>query len=60
VLITYVGVFFEMITTDMRRTPPQTIQELIDLNYTFYAMPDERDVSKPDPKVLEWTKNYKG
>lgn len=44
----------------MHRHPPQTPQEMIDLNYTFYTLPDASNPTNPDPTIVEWTKNFKG
>jgi hypothetical protein len=32
----YQGVLFEMITTDMRKTAPSSMKELLEQNYTIY------------------------
>jgi hypothetical protein len=32
----YQGVLFEMITTDMRKESPNTMEELLQKNYTIY------------------------
>ena len=54
------GVFFEMITTDMRRHPPETLEELIKLNYTIYTMPKFAFGNEPSEFAVELFQNYKG
>lgn len=48
-----------MIASDMRRHPPETPNEMIHLNYTFYTIPAFPGSTEPNPMVLGWTRNYK-
>lgn len=54
------GVFFEMITTEMHRRPPQTTNEMIDLNYTIYVAPASMSATENEPSsfVMDWLRNY--
>ena len=47
-----------MITTDMRKYAPQTVEEMIHANYTLYILPDAEDLTKPSQYVIPWLKNY--
>jgi hypothetical protein len=42
----YQGVFYEMLTHDLRRPQPETIAELFDQNYTLFMVPNVTEVLK--------------
>jgi hypothetical protein len=54
------GVFFEMITTDMRRHPPETLDELIKLDYTLYTIPKGLFGDEPFDFAVRMLQNFKG
>lgn len=49
-----------MITTEMHRRPPQTTNEMIDLNYTIYVAPASMSATENEPSsfVMDWLRNY--
>ena len=48
-----------MMTTDMHKHAPQTPNEMIDLNYTFYLPSDTPFTTEINPKITSFIKNYK-
>lgn len=48
-----------MITSEMRKHAPQTIEELVQQKYTLYIPPDYLDLTKPNSLVVSSMKNYK-
>ena len=49
-----------MITTDMRRHPPQTLEELIELDYTLYTIPKDPYRDEPFDFAVQMLQNFKG
>lgn len=54
----YQGVFFEMITTDIKKRTPQTLEEIIALNYTIYTIPKHRESTEAADYVIEIFRSY--
>ena len=49
-----------MITTDMRKHPPELLEELVELKYEIYTLPKNFFSSEPFDYALELFQNYKG
>ena len=49
-----------MITTDMRKHPPETLEELIELDYEIFTVPKTLFSPEPFNNAVELFKNYKG
>ena len=48
-----------MITADMRRHPPQTLEALIEQNYTIFTIPKYALSDVPFDFAVEMLQNYK-
>ena len=49
-----------MITTYMRKHPPETLEELIKLNYVIYTFPKKLFSVEPFDFAVDLFQNYKG
>ena len=49
-----------MITTDMQKHPPETLEELVELDYEIFTVPKNLWSNEPFDFAIEIFKNYKG
>lgn len=49
-----------MITTDMRRHPPESLEDLIEENYTIYTIPKFVFNDEPIDFAVQMLQHYKG